>query len=205
MAEFDHLAIATRSLSEGVEFVEDALGITLEPGGQHLAMGTHNRLLALGPGEYLEVIAIDPDLPGPGRPRWFALDSFTGAPAPRAWILRAKEFERDLAKAPDGIGAPMSFERGDLRWRMAVPDTGLLPFDGVFPAMIGWDCEAHPAARLPDRGLRLTGIEVTHPAPENYATALRVVCADPRVRVVAGEAPGLRFEFDTPNGPRSLG
>ena len=30
-------------------------------GGKHVAMGTHNSLLRLGDGVYLEVIAIDPD------------------------------------------------------------------------------------------------------------------------------------------------
>jgi hypothetical protein len=37
-------------------------------------MGTHNRLLKLGEGFYLELIAIDPQAPPPGRPRWFGLD-----------------------------------------------------------------------------------------------------------------------------------
>ena len=39
---------------------EGALGATPAPGGHHPLMGTHNQLLSLGPGEYLEVIAIDP-------------------------------------------------------------------------------------------------------------------------------------------------
>jgi hypothetical protein len=38
-------------------------------------MGTHNRLLKLGAGRFLEVIAIDPEAPAPGRRRWFDLDA----------------------------------------------------------------------------------------------------------------------------------
>ena len=41
--------------------------------------GTHNRVMAISsegiPDCYLEVIAIDPEAPEPGRPRWFGLDN----------------------------------------------------------------------------------------------------------------------------------
>ncbi len=57
-AVFDHLAISAASLEQGALAVEAMLGVGLEPGGKHAFMGTHNRLLSLGPGEYLEVIAI---------------------------------------------------------------------------------------------------------------------------------------------------
>lgn len=199
----DHLAIAARSLDEA-RAVEAVLGVPLEPGGKHAAMGTHNRLLSLGPGEYLEVIAIDPDAPAPGRPRWFALDGFDGPPAPRAWIARSEDLGAALAAAPVGIGAPMGFQRDALRWTMAVPETGVLPFGGVFPALIGWGDTPHPAGRLVDRGVRLAGVEVVHPDSAALRGALAAVMADPRVSVADGPAPGLRFVFDTPAGRRVL-
>ena len=62
---FDHLVIAARSLDEGTAYVEAVLGVKLSPGGQHGHMGTHNRLLSLGPLEYLEVIAVEPGAPAP--------------------------------------------------------------------------------------------------------------------------------------------
>uniref|UniRef100_UPI0039B8CB19 VOC family protein n=1 Tax=Albidovulum sp. TaxID=1872424 RepID=UPI0039B8CB19 len=86
-AAFDHLAVSAASLDYGARVVEAALGIGLESGGKHPFMGTHNRLLSLGPGEYLEVIAIDPEAPGPERPRWFRLDTFTGPPRLTNWVL----------------------------------------------------------------------------------------------------------------------
>ena len=199
LAVFDHLAIAARSLDE-VGAVEAALGVPLEAGGKHAAMGTHNRLLSLGAGEYLEVIAIDPEAPAPGRPRWFALDSFDGPPAPRAWIARCADLGVALAAAPEGIGQAMDFQRGDLRWRMAVPGDGMRPFGGVFPALIGWGDTPHPSGRLIDRGVRLAGIEVGHPEPEALRAALGAVIGDSRVSVVAAARPGLRFVLDTPRG-----
>jgi hypothetical protein len=49
------------------------LGVTVPPGGSHPLMGTHNHLMQLGGGTFLEVIAPD-DTVIPQRTRWFCLD-----------------------------------------------------------------------------------------------------------------------------------
>lgn len=204
VALFDHLAIAAVDLDDGAAAIEAALGVPLQGGGKHAAMGTHNRLVSLGEGEYLEVIAIDPAAEGPGRPRWFALDGFSGAPRPRAWILRCDDLGAALARAPAGAGVPMGFRRDALTWRMAVPDSGVLPFDGVFPALIEWgQGVAHPAGRLPDRGVRLTGLTLRHPQADALRAALAPLVSDPRLCVQTG-APGIEAVFDTPSGRRVL-
>lgn len=82
--ELDHIVVAARSLEEGSAWVEAALGVKMLPGGKHALMGTHNRVLSIGNGRYLEVIAIDPEAPPPARPRWFGLDE----PATRARLER---------------------------------------------------------------------------------------------------------------------
>ena len=79
MLQLDHLAVAARDLDEGRAVVEAALGVTLQRGGRHARFGTHNLLLGLEDGLYLEVIAIDPDAPGPDEARWFDLDRFDAA------------------------------------------------------------------------------------------------------------------------------
>jgi hypothetical protein len=43
-------------------------------GGVHEKMGTYNRVLKLGQGCYLEIIAINPKAQKPERPRWVELD-----------------------------------------------------------------------------------------------------------------------------------
>jgi hypothetical protein len=63
----DHLVVAAQTLSAGCAFVEAQLGVLPRPGGQHVTMGTHNALIGLGPGQYLEIIAIDPDGERPAR------------------------------------------------------------------------------------------------------------------------------------------
>lgn len=204
MIALDHIAIAARSLEEGTAALEQALGLPLEPGGRHAQMGTHNRLLSMGPGEYLELIAIDPEGRAPDRPRWFDLDAFAGPPRPQCWILRTDDIAAALARAPAGTGTPTLFRRDALSWTFALPDSGQQPFDGTAPALIEWgEGVPHPSARLPDRGLRLTGITLRHPRPAALQKALAGLIEDPRLSVETG-APGIAFAFDTPDGPRVL-
>ena len=80
-AVVDHLVVAAPDLDSGSAWLEAKFGARLAPGGCHAAMGTHNRLLRLGPTLYLELIAIDPAAPKPGRSRWFGLDDPQPAPA----------------------------------------------------------------------------------------------------------------------------
>lgn len=199
----DHLAIVAGSLAEGVAYVEDTLGIVMAGGGQHPTMGTHNRLLGMGD-VYLEVIAVDPLLPTPPRPRWFDMDRFLGAPALTNWVMACDDLETALALCPPGSGVPTALARGDLRWQMAVPDDGRLPYDGAFPALIEWQGARHPTQTLADSGLRLTRLEIAHPKAKVLRTALGRLTTDRRITVVDGPQKELKAEFATPAGPRSL-
>lgn len=199
----DHLAVAATSLEAGAAWVEAALGVPLSPGGQHPAMGTYNRLLNLGASEYLEVIAIDPAAAVPGRARWFDLDDFAGPPRLTAWVARCDDLEAALNALP-GSGAALALSRGDLRWEMAVPKDGRLPFDGAAPALIRWEGSAHPAACLPDHGCRLAALEITHPQPSRLQTALAPLIDDPRLSIEYGACVALRATISTPNGDRIL-
>lgn len=203
MLFFDHIAVAALTLEEGTAHVEAALGVPLQAGGQHGRMGTHNRLLGLGD-LYLEVIATDPAASPPPCPRWFDLDRFTGAPRITNWVARCDDLAAELAISPDGTGTPMSLERGDLRWQMAVPEDGRLPFDGAFPALIHWGGPVHPATRLTDRGVRLTRLEIAHPDAPTLRAALVGRIADNRVAIVDGDAFAMQASFATPHGIRRL-
>lgn len=203
MLELDHIAIATERLEDGVAWLEETLGVQMAQGGEHPLMGTHNRLLGLADGLYLEVIAINPDAPVPEHPRWFDLDRFQGGPRLTNWIVRCDDMASTLAQVPAGVGVPQALSRGDLRWQMAVPTTGILPYDNCCPALIQWEGSAHPAHRLPGSGCRLTGLEVSHPEAEALAATLGSVFSDDRVSYRVGE-PGLHAQFDTPQGERVI-
>ena len=158
----DHLIVAARDLDEGAAWVRDRLGVDVLPGGKHAAMGTHNRVLSLGPGAYLEVIAIDPDAPKPPGPRWMSLDTaatqalLARGPALIHWVERTDDLEAEVAAIGGGLEI-RPFERGPFRWRMALPPDGSLPGRGLRPTLIQWDSE-HPAGRLPDSGCRLVAL-----------------------------------------------
>lgn len=171
--EFDHIVIAAETLAEGVAFVESRLGVSMDPGGAHAVMGTHNRLLSLGDG-YLEVIAVDPDAPRPPHARWYGLDTFRGPPRVTNWVARTDDLPAVLELAPKGAGQPMDVTRGSLSWSMAVPRDGQLPFGNAFPALIQWHGDSHPAQMLPDRHCRLAALRVSAADPDALRDALAV-------------------------------
>ena len=93
----DHFVVAAASLEQAVDWIEDKLGTRVQPGGRHVAMGTHNALLRLGARLYFELIAIDPHGSAPQRPRWFDLDeprmraALAEGPALIHWAVRTRE------------------------------------------------------------------------------------------------------------------
>lgn len=187
MTGFDHLAIAARSLDEGAAWLRDRLGIAPEPGGRHPSMGTHNMLLSLGPGEYLELIAVDPDAPTPDRPRWFGLDGFDAPPRIVGWVIRQSPL-----RAPEGTRIAEA-SRGDLRWRITLPDSGQMAHGGTVPMRIDWGTGAHPSDRLRDHGLRLTALHLQAPAPPTLPLS------DPRITTTTGPAR-IAARIATPSG-----
>ncbi|GAA6182327.1 VOC family protein [Shimia sp. NS0008-38b] len=201
MLTLDHLAVAGGSLAEAVAHVEAALGVPMGPGGEHAHFGTHNQLIGLADGLYLEAISANPAVGALPYPRWFDLDRFAGAPRLSNWICRSDDLDADLALIEADAGKSVALSRGDLRWRMAVPGTGVLPYDNRFPALIQWDVAVTPAEILPASGVALIRLEVAHPEAE----ALRKLVAldDPRVVFVSG-ASEVRATFETPHGRRVL-
>jgi hypothetical protein len=201
--ELDHIAVAGKTLAEATAHVEAALGVSLQQGGEHAVFHTHNTLLGLEDGLYLEAIAINPAAPLPERPRWFDLDRFSGQARLTNWICRCDDLDATLAALPEGYGAPVSLQRGDLRWRMAVPVDGVLPFDNCAPALIEWEGDAHPAARLTASGARLAKLTVTHPDADALRRILAPHLSDARVNFETGPA-GLEVRFEVAGADRVL-
>ena len=205
----DHIAITAPTLEAGAELVRLALEVEPQAGGAHTRMGTHNLLLRLGDSVYLEVIAPDPSAPLPSRPRWFALDTLAAnaAPALATWIARTADIEASVAACSEPLGNIEAMSRGALNWLITIPDDGALRLNGVAPALIEWQAEAHPAARLQDHGLSLIKLELFHPEPERIARLLLSLGLDSQVAVhpSTGErGPRLVAHINTPQGLRQL-
>lgn len=199
----DHLAVSGATLAEATAYAEQAMGVKMQAGGEHAVFHTHNTLLGFDDGLYLEAIAINPSAPTPDRPRWFNLDQFEGTARLSNWICRTDRLEEDMHHLPDGIGSPVALQRGDLRWDMVVPDSGLLPFDNLCPALIRWNTPVHPSTRLAPSGCRLKRLTISHPQAEDLQSQLVATFNDDRVAFETG-AIGLRADIETPHGVRVL-
>jgi hypothetical protein len=195
----DHLVIGARTLDEGVAWCEATLGVVPPAGGKHALMGTHNLVMSIAsqaaPKAYLEIIAIDPGAPDPGRQRWFDLDSPAMqallAQGPRLihWVARCEDIDARCARLREfGIDrgevldAQRQTERGLLRWRITVRADGARLFDGALPTLIQWG-DAHPVDGMQDSVVQLQCLEV-HGLP----AAAQAVC----------QAPGVLFDAGLP-------
>jgi Glyoxalase-like domain len=225
----DHLVVSARTLDEGTQYVADTLGVAPAGGGAHPLMRTHNRLLNLWGGVYLEVVAIDPraassaSLAADGsapRARLFALDDaamqarLEQGPYLSHWVARVerpKHLSTWQAQYPQRIAPIVPMTRGDFTWNLSVPDDGAFPTwqgagDGVLPSLIQWDSTRHPSTALPETGIALKALKATHPQADLVAAQLQWLGAAHLLDLQPTEGrPALIAEFETPEGLRTLG
>ncbi|MEN8840298.1 MAG: VOC family protein [Octadecabacter sp.] len=195
----DHLAIAAETLEEGVAWAQERLGVTFLAGGKHARFATHNQLLGLADGLYLEVITTDPAANCDG-PRWFALDHFKGPPRLANWICEADDIDAFMVHGMRKV----AMERGDLRWDMGVPPDGSLPMAGGFPTVLQWHTDNPPGRSLAQSGCALHRLNVCHPQADKIEVQLAGQLRDARVHFEVSDTVGLSAVFETPNGPVTL-
>jgi hypothetical protein len=206
--ELDHLVVACKDLDQGAAWVVDRLGIEPQPGGKHTLMGTHNRLLRLGPGSFFELIAIDPDAPPPARPRWFGLDSsdlqarLAESPQLLTWVVRTDKIAEAVTRVPE-LGQVHSASRGAYSWRITIPEDGSLQFGGLLPTVIQWDGDAHPAQALEARGCQLLELSLAHPMSAGLVPMFRALRISGPVDLKPGPKE-MVARLRTPNGDVSL-
>ncbi len=202
----DHIIYGAPSLETGVESVEGLLGVRAAMGGKHVGLGTHNALLSLGDGAYLEIIAPDPEQTAPSRPLPFGLD-VPGKPRLVTWAIKAPDIEAraERAKAAGVDLGPvlrMSRERPDglrLEWALTYRE-GMLG-DGLAPFLIAWEPGPHPSETSPG-GCRLVSLRGEHPEPERIAGMLSKLGVD--LPVWPGAAPRLIASIECPKGTVAL-
>jgi hypothetical protein len=210
ITELDHLVVAAATLEQGEDYLASVLGVRPQRGGKHVAMGTHNSVLKLGRGAYLELIAIDPEGKAPTRPRWFAMDTsamreaLSQSPRLIHWVARTDDIELSRRASPIDLGPAHSVERGTLRWRITIPDDGHLPGDGLVPTLIQWDVADHPADAMPDSGISLSALAGAHPQPAAIRAALAKLGLGDTVKVTFSATPKLAAMLQTRRGPVTL-
>ena len=205
----DHFTVGTDDLGAGQAALSDILGVTPPLGSKHDAMSTHNCVCQAGNESFLELIAIDPEAPDPGRVRWFTLDD----PATRArlaerlrplcWVVNTPDLDAVVATSPIDLGEVVDFRRGERTWRLTVPRDGSLPEAGLIPAFIEWSPGPHPSTAQQDIGLRLEGIHLHHPDPAALRATLQALKVDHLATIHQGEH-ALSFALATPSGQVTL-
>ncbi len=218
--QFDHLVIAARTLEEGADFIAAKLGVDMTGGGAHPLMRTHNRLLNLWGGAYLEVIAIDPnaeliETSKTPRPRLFGLDDparrlrLEAGPQLVHWVVRVnrpKLLTRWQAQYPERIPAVVPMTRGGNAWDLTIPADGTFPAwqgagHGLLPSLIQWDTPQHPSESLPETGIALKSLTGFHPRAHLISEQLAWLGVSHlmQVEVTAG-TPVLVAEFELADG-----
>ncbi|MDA4844388.1 VOC family protein [Hoeflea poritis] len=201
----DHFAIGAASLDQGVAAMREALGVEVPAGSKHDAMSTHNCVMQAGNESFLELIAIDPDAPDPGRVRWFTLDDsetrtrLEERPRALCWVVNTDDLDGVLAASPIDLGEVVDFRRGDRTWRLTVPRDGSLPEGGLVPAFIEWSPGPHPSAGQQDLGVRLKTVNLTHPDPGRLRTVFETLSIAHLAQIEEGDR-ALAFTLETPNG-----
>ena len=126
----DHIVIGTNNLISGTNILETKLSTKFSPGGEHQIMGTHNKLLKLQSDIYLEIIANNPNVNDPSRPRWFSLDEertkekIKHYPRALCWVLKVDNIENTVKKCGYKPGEILQVSRGELTWKITVPSNG---------------------------------------------------------------------------------
>jgi hypothetical protein len=215
-AEFDHIVFACRDLDQGAAFVEEKLGVPSQPGGLHVKMGTHNRLLSLGPTSFLELIAIDPNGATPFQRRWFGLDDdslqheISHQPKLVHWVVRSPivgdASDTDIeqrTEAVRGVTGPIHpIQRGNFSWRITIPPQGTPMYGGVVPTVIQWDVPSPAYLSLIDQGVRLVGLKaaVEDQNLSRVRGALGAQRADHLIDLSVGREERLSVTLQVPKG-----
>lgn len=200
----DHLVYAVPDLAAAVAEVEERFGVQAQAGGQHIGLGTHNALVALGTQTYLEIIAPDPGQPDPAMPRPLGVDDVRRGGLV-GWALACDDIDAAAARARSHGYDPGEVTDGQrigstgtvLRWRL----THNAMAGGLIPFLISWGDTEHPARSAP-HGLTLEAFHLEHPDPASLALPLTALGADVEIRPAGTVA--LIARLSGPNGSMVL-
>ncbi len=198
----DHLVYATPDLAQGVDELEQLLGIRATPGGQHPGLGTRNALIALGPDSYIEIVAPDPGQPAPSTPRWFGIDELEHSILV-TWAAKGTDLE-ELRETAVQNGIPLgAVTRGgrrrpdgvELSWQLTDPCASVA--DGIVPFFIDWGLSQHPAQSAA-KGATLVSLRAEHPDSNSVQQMVRQLGLPLAVGAAARAA--LVATIDCPRG-----
>ncbi len=94
------------------------------------------------------------------------------------------------------------FPEGGFNWKISVPESGILPFDELFPAFIKWQSkENHPSKKLKPSNYFLNKLTISHPQGEEIKLLLRDL-KDNRVSFNVSDHYSLSAELFNKSGKK---
>ncbi len=197
----DHFMWAAIDLESASAEFENLTGVRPVFGGVHHGFGTHNALVSMANGSYMEVLALDSDQ-NVENPIVNEIKSL-GSPEILAFHVQSKDLE-SIASILESMNIKytgpldLSRERPDgeiLRWRLLFPESPL--FKHALPIFIDWMEAPHPSLSAP-AGCELLHLEVGHP----NATELRALYQklNVQVEVIQAEKAYAKAILNSPKG-----
>jgi Glyoxalase-like domain len=198
VAQVDHIMLGIDDLDRGVQAFEEATGVKPIYGGKH-PRGTHNALVSLGDGTYVEIIAVQKGVTPP--------DDYTGLAqlhtlTPIGWAVSSKDSAQLRSRLEAAGMAVTEAEPGSrttpagktLSWQTF----GLKDNFEAAPFFIVWSAQtAHPSTTSPT-GCKLRQWRIAGPHQKNLEQLRQTL--DLRVDVAAAEATTLRLALTCPKG-----
>jgi hypothetical protein len=197
-AQVDHILLGIDDLGRGMEQFEKLTGVRPVQGGKH-PRGTHNALVSLGDGTYLEILALQPNVAPPEEYEGLKqLHTLT----PIGWAVSSKDSTQlrnrltsaGMAVTESSAGSRTTPAGSTLSWQTFGLQEG---FDEA-PFFIVWSPQsAHPSTTSPT-GCKLQHWRVAGPHLKN----LELLRSALELRIDVAEAPStsLRLSLRCPKG-----
>jgi len=198
VAQVDHILLGIDDLDRGIQQFEQLTGVRPVKGGKH-PRGTHNALVSLGDGTYLEILAVQPDVEPPKdyadlkqlhslTPIGCAVSSTDSAQ------LRNRLIAAGLAVTESSEGSRTTPAGTTLSWQTF----GLKDEFEEAPFFIVWSPQsAHPSTTSPT-GCKLQQWRVAGPHLKNLEQLRSAL--ELRVEVAESKSTALRVSLQCPKG-----
>jgi Glyoxalase-like domain len=197
-AQIDHVILGIDDLDQGVKAFEAATGVRPVYGGKHPG-GTHNALVSLGDGIYLEILAVQQGVTVQG--------DFDGLKeiktlAPIGWAVSSKdtaELRNRLSAAGIAVSEPVGGSRttptgSRLSWQSFL----LNESSPEVPFFIVWSEQtAHPSTTSPS-GCKLQQWSIASPRVKDLEQLRQAL--DLRIDVAEAKTRSMRLSLTCPKG-----
>jgi hypothetical protein len=197
-AQVDHILLGIDDLERGMEQFEKLTGVRPVAGGKH-PRGTHNALVSLGDGTYVEILALQPGITPPkeygGLQQLHAL-------TPIGWAVSSKDVtglrnrltSAGMKVTEPGAGSRTTPAGGTLSWQTF----GLAEGFAEAPFFIVWSPQSpHPSTTSPT-GCRLQQWRIAGPHSKNLERLRSAL--DLGIEVAEAKSTALRLSLQCPKG-----